>query len=233
MVEFLEEKYHFDTVKYPFKKILEKLFDVDNLEMLHNHLDENGSNLGIKDIGNDSQSKFHDQFYSEIKKIDSDLRQTWDDFLEKVVRNHFIKEEKLITQALPNIRIHIPGSKAIQRWHYDSDKDHNHPKGEINSIVPITNMFDSNSVWRESVPFKGDFKPFVLSEGEVVYWDGNECHHGNKKNKTNITRVSFDFRIMPNNRYEKYLRNFNKNKIKTSATLGTKFLIGSYYKEVN
>ena len=115
---------------------------------------------------------------------------------------------------------------------YDSDKDHKHPKGEINCLLPITSMRGSNSVWRESSPFKGDFKPFELEEGEMIYWNGNECHHGNKVNKTCHTRVSFDFRVMPNEFYLKNIVNVKEDKRKISATRGTKFMIGSYYKEI-
>ena len=44
-------------------------------------------------------------------------------------------------------------------------------------------MFDTNSIWRESSPEKGDFKPFDLKVGEIIYWNGNTCIHGNKINK--------------------------------------------------
>ena len=69
---------------------------------------------------------------------------------------------------MPNIRIHIPNGKAINRWHCDSDSDPRHPFGEINCVLPLTNMFGTNSFWRESEPNKGDFKPFHLKFGRLL-----------------------------------------------------------------
>ena len=49
----------------------------------------------------------------------------------------------------------------------------------------------------------------------------NKCLHYNKINKTDITRVSFDFRIIPFSKY--------KDTDKLSATNKTKFILGEYY----
>ena len=137
----------------------------------------------------------------------------------------------MIVQKLPNIRIHIPNGIAVKRWHCDSDKDHKHPLGEVNCVLPLTNMYENNSVWRESLPGKGDFKPFNLRAGELIYWNGNTCIHGNKVNNSSKTRISFDFRIFPHKEYDKYIsKPFDKKN--STATMGTKFLIGEYYREI-
>lgn len=218
----------YNTNKYDFDKVLINLFNVSSLENIHNEVERLEGFDG--DVGRDSQSTIHHLFYKTIKNEDSILRQLWDRFLSEVVLRNFFNEESYIVQKLPNIRIHIPGSKAINRWHCDSDKDHRHPLGEINCILPLTEMYESNSVWRESKPNFGDFKAFELSFGDLVLWNGNTCIHGNKVNKTEITRVSFDFRILSKKNYEKMLKNQGSNQIAT-ATMKTKFLIGAYYRE--
>ena len=214
---------------YPFSTILTNLFNLSSLETLHREVASLDGFNG--DLGKDSESALHKIFYTNIKKYNSDLRKTWDKFLDQVVINNYNSNESYLVQKLPNIRIHIPGAKAINRWHCDSDDDHNHPLGEINCILPLTRMFDSNSVWRESDPNRGDFLPFDLQLGELVYWNGNTCIHGNKVNKTDITRVSLDFRILSKEKYYKWLDSADSKKVQT-ATMGTKFIIGSYYKTI-
>ncbi len=219
----------YNQEKFPFKEILENLFAIESLELLHNQIKSNKKYNA--DLGKDSDGKYHKIFYKEIKEIKSDLRTTWELFIKDEIRNHFPNEDSIIVQKLPNIRIHIPNGQAIMRWHCDSDKDHRHPLGEINCIMPFTNMYDSNSVWRESAANKNDFKAFILKFGELVYWNGNTCIHGNKVNDTNITRVSFDFRIFLRKEYNKYVKD-SENKVFSTATMGTKFIVNEYYKEI-
>ena len=223
-----DEIIQFSTNKFNFNNVLENLFNVTSLENFHNEVESLEGYDG--DLGRDSQSAIHDLFYTTIKNEDTILRQLWDRFLSEVVLKTLGDEESYIVQKLPNIRIHIPGAKAISRWHCDSDKDHKHPLEEINCILPLTEMYASNSVWRESKPNLGDFKAFELSFGDLVLWNGNTCIHGNKVNKTGITRVSFDFRLLSKKNYENMLKKQGSNQL-TTATIKTKFLIGSYYRE--
>ena len=220
---------NFDKNKYPFTEILKLIFKVDSLDQLHNNIESFDQFNG--DLGQDSESEFHKIFYKEIKKEDSHLRAIWELFIKNEVKKHFPLEELLIIQKLPNIRFHIPNGKAINRWHCDSDADHKHPLGEINCVLPLTNMFGTNSFWRESEPNKGDFKPFHLEFGEIAYWNGNTCIHGNKTNSTFKTRVSFDFRVFPQKKYEEYIAS-TQNIGTSTATMGTKFTIGGYYKQI-
>ena len=79
---------------------------------------------------------------------------------------------------------------------------------------------------RESSPNKGDFQPFKLSASELVYWNGNTCIHGNKKNTTQQTRISLNFRVIPTSEYNK---NVGNGSALESVTTLTKFKIGDYY----
>ena len=60
---------------------------------------------------------------------------------------------------------------------------------------------------------------------EYILWNGNRCRHGNKPNTTGVTRVSMDFRILPEAYYQ-------EDYDKSTATTGMKFKIGSYYSSV-
>ena len=47
------------------------------------------------------------------------------------------------------------------------------------------------------MPGAGDFRPFELSVGEGMRFNGNECRHFTVPNDTDVTRVSIDFRVIP------------------------------------
>ena len=117
-------------------------------------------------------------------------------------------------------------NQAIHKWHVDSDQDHNHPEGEINFCIAITDMIDTTAIWIESSPGKNDHKPMNILFGEYHRFNGNKCSHGNKKNLTNKMRFSLDFRILPKSIYK-----FDENKNK-SLTSGKQFKLGDYYKQL-
>jgi len=55
-------------------------------------------------------------------------------------------------------------------------------------------------------------------------FDGANLKHGNKMNTTDVTRISFDFRILKKSFYNHEIH-------KTSKTQGMKFSIGEYFQE--
>ena len=131
----------------------------------------------------------------------------------------------MIYQTFPSIRIQYSHSVVVPP-HYDSDHLSNHPEDEKNFLVPITKMFNTNSIYIESEPGKKDFKSIQLNPGELFHFNGNKCTHGNKKNDTENTRISFDFRILP---YEKY----SEESLSSSVSTKKKFIVGEYYNLVS
>jgi len=93
-------------------------------------------------------------------------------------------EEFIVFQKAPTFRISLPNNVAVGQLHCDAD--YNHPLGEINFWVPITEAFDTNAFYVESEPNKGDFHPFSkkLQFGDVLRFWGNQCKHYNEKNLT-------------------------------------------------
>ena len=68
---------------------------------------------------------------------------------------------------------------------------------------------------------KGDYQEIQANYGECVEWSATKLTHGNKQNKTLVTRVSFDFRVIPKSRYV----DSNHLTINTKIPFG----IGGYY----
>ena len=80
---------------------------------------------------------------------------------------------------------------------------------------------DQSTIWAEIEEDKKGYKAIEPNYGQCIEWSALKLTHGNKKNETRKTRVSFDFRIIPKSRYleSNYL------------TINTKipFNIGGYY----
>jgi hypothetical protein len=216
-------KFTYDISKYGFQEKICKIFGVKNLANLHK--DRNDLLPTHKLVfENESKTEFHKRFYRELKdtQYGIELKEAYFSFLKNEIKP--LMKCDFIFQAFPSFRVHLPDDQAIHYWHYDSDADHMHPEWEINFQIAITDMFDTNCTWVESVPGLNDFTPMEMEYGEYTVFDGNRCLHGNKPNTTDHTRVSFDFRVIPLSRYtpEKY-------KDVCSATKKNKFKVGHYY----
>ena len=207
---------------YNFTALFQKLFETKDLQKIHKN--SNKDYDFFAEPGKDSDTIFHKKFYDK-------MRTGWPEFLD--LYKKFIKEviipksgikDPVIYQKWPSFRVHLPNNVAVGGWHKDSD--YNHPVGEINFIVAITPMFESNTTISESTPGKMDFKQFTLNPGQVVMFDGNQCIHGNLPNKTGVTRISFDLRLLKK-------KDYNENHSLKSLSKGNKFLIGHYYEELN
>jgi ectoine hydroxylase-related dioxygenase (phytanoyl-CoA dioxygenase family) len=160
-------------------------------------------------------------FYEKIRQGWIEFTESYHSFIKEYIIPN-INEHIEIYQTFPSYRIQYPHSKAITTLHHDSDKNHKHPIGEMNILLPITKMFDTNTIWAESYPSANDFSPMETEYGEIIIWNGNRCNHFNKPNQTGKTRISMDFRVLPTQYYNP---DYNLN----SATTGKKFIIGDYY----
>ena len=213
---------NYDPKKYDFCKEVEKVFsvnsgDLDQLHILRKELmPEEELNFG-----NETKTDFHKIFYGNLNsEKGKDIKEVYSRFIGEVIYPIF--NRPFLYQKFPSFRVHIPNDKAIHKWHYDSDDDHRHPDWEINFQIALTNMFDSNAMWIESVPGIGDYKPIEMKVGQFAIFNGNKLTHGNKPNITNKTRVSMDFRVLPYDRYD-------ASKSLESVTAKRKFIVGGYY----
>lgn len=216
----------YDRQKYNFIEVVEDAFNCKELNQIHNIHKEmlpNAEVLARPWPLNETTTDFHSKFYGALDAKWDELSEMFDNFVKNEITS--VIDEPFIYQKFPSFRIQVPGLKAVTKWHCDSDHNHKHPDGEINFIIAITDMFDNNTVWIESEPKLKDFEPLNVNRGEYVQFNGNKCTHGNKDNDTGLTRISFDFRILP-------LRLYKPGENNDSATKGNKFEVGGYYKEL-
>lgn len=216
------ELFTYDVGSYPFRSHVVDIFRCDELEELHLRRSDLMPELPLI-FETESKTPYHEIFYRAVNVDPSAFRALYRKFVADVVTP--IIGEPFIFQYQPSFRVHLPEDKAVHKWHSDGDEDHNHPSGEINFILPVTDCHGTAAVWAESEPNRGDFAPMDLDYGEFVRFDGNRCRHGNQENMTGKTRISLDFRVLPL-RFYREPRDANGV---SSITSGKKFRLGSYY----
>jgi len=213
----------FDKKKYDFISEIRNLYNIELCD-LHTIAKKKYRILTPDMLGKDSHTEFHKQFYKKLDTKWDELLVIYDRFITEVILPYLNLNEALV-QVTPNLRVHLPDNKAIVIVHFDSDDKHTHPKGEINFIYALTDMYDTNTVMIEKFPRLKEFIPLIQKAGECTSFNGNLCSHYNNVNKTGKTRISFDFRILPLNFY-------NKDTKLSSVTTHKKYIEGGYYKRI-
>ena len=180
----------------------------------------------------DRNSCFVKDFYNYYDKDDT-ISNMYYSYIKKHIKPLFA-ETKIIVQKTPNLRVHIPNNSNIGRRKSDpnneiiglhNDSEFGHPEEEINLVLALTDMFNTNSIYYEAKPNSNlhynKYNNIKLKENELWYGNLNKCNHYNRINKTNKTRISIDFRVIT-------FREF-KTTNKLSATSNKKFTIDDYY----
>jgi perosamine synthetase len=227
------EIYSYDINHHKFIQYFKELYNEENLDMLYlkssdyKYLKDKLELGGLNEIDTD----LHITFYNDIK-TNKKFKKLYCTFVKDIYNEFFPNEKYMIFQTFPSIRVQFMKSVAVPP-HKDSDYLSNHPLGEKNFLIPITEMKNTNSIYIESEPDKKDFKSIHLQPGDLYYFNGNMCTHYNKPNNENKLRISLDFRVMLYDDYIKYLKTSDLKKTnprdlqrKRGPTL---MLIGKYY----
>ena len=107
-----------------------------------------------------------------------------------------IEKNHVVYQCPPTTRVVFPNGNRTISMHCDKEYP-GHQQAEINFWLPVTRVFGNNSLWVESEPNKGDFRPVELEYGQCLRFDGHDCRHYTVHNDTESCRVSIDFRVVP------------------------------------
>lgn len=201
---------------FPFKKLLENLFEVEDLALLNEEVE-------VFKRENDQSTRYHKAYY-EWSRTETFV-ELYDRFILEVVKP--IYNEQIVYQAIPTFRVAYPNNIAVGEFHKDKqyrDISWANEVDEDNFFLPFTEAFDTNTIWVESEEDRGDYAPMECKYGEVIQWDGANLTHGNKINTTGKCRVSVDFRVMTFTKY--------KPSEHGSINTKTKFQIGGYYKTI-
>ena len=234
--------HEFNKTPNPFPEIIHSVFkkkyEFDQpLGELHTLLDtplisedQKYFHKTLQDWKNDRNSVFVKNFHEYVDNNPS-FNRVYHKFIHEYIKPLFPNETNLVIQKTPNIRFSLPESAAIGYDPNDPtgivglhcDSDFGHSEYEMNFIIPITQMFDTNSIYYETTIGSRtnsiDFKNLVLNTDEFFQAYFNKLKHCNRVNTTSHTRISFDIRVIP---YTKYMENLDWFK-------GTKFELGKYY----
>jgi hypothetical protein len=205
------KKYKFNIEKYNFRKIIEDYFSTCDLENI------NDLEINIEKGEDCLTTKYH-QIYLYWFNNDDRFKILYDDFIHEYVSKLF--NEKILYEKVPKIRIHYQNNYSVLDFHKDKEYlvGNSNLKSlfatEINFWMPLTNAYDTNTMWVESEEDKGDYTPVNSTYGDLIQFDGANLSHGNKKNITNQTRVSIDFRLQMESNYLKSLPSLSPKEIK-------------------
>jgi hypothetical protein len=203
---------------YNFASLIKEWFDwTDSLNLIHKQKSYNK----IFERAEDQSTEWHKIYYKMVRE-DKRFDILYFNFIANFIKPRY--NERVVFQTIPTFRVHLCDNIAVGEFHKDKnyrDNDWANEVKELNYYLPFTDTNEYNTFWVESVEDKGDYKPALINYGECLEWDGSNLTHGNKKNKSNYTRVSIDFRALPISRYKPS----NTGSINTD----TKFKIGGYY----
>ena len=212
----------YDNFLFDFRSIVVEWFEVEGifppggLEYLHFY-----KSYDLFERQNDQSTIWHKCFYKMIREDDI-FDNIYTDFLSQYIKPRF--GEEIVYQKIPTLRVHLPGNISVGEFHKDKhyrNEDWAEKVQELNYFMPLTSAYGTNTIWAETEEDKGDFKEIRAYCGECIEWSATKLTHGNKQNLTSVTRVSFDFRVIPKSRYVE----------SNHLTVNTKipFGIGGYY----
>ena len=209
--------YNFDTNKIILKKKFQRIFEIENLELIHKkYTYDNNKELFNK--YNDNQTYIHKLFFEKIELF----LPLYQNLIGYIKNNIYKQEEFIVYQKIPALRVSLPGNVSVGEIH--CDYDYNHPENEMNYWLPITETNEINTIWHESEPNKDDFTPLLINYGEIAEVYFNKCRHFSKVNTSDKTRLSLDFRIIPGSKW-------NNNDDTYSMFNNIRFTIGNYYEK--
>ena len=216
--------------KYDFNDELDNIHKLLDNDLITDIQKDYYKNIPI--FGKTDRKSFLVQDFYKYYDSNDIIKSKYIDFIKKYIKPIFNNDE-ILYQTTPNIRFHLPNCTNIGKRDTDPnseiiglhcDSEFNHPETEINIILPITDMYDTNSIYFNNIENTLNYKDYNnlnINKNQIYLGYFNKINHYNRINETNKTRVSFDFRII--------LKSMYLDTDKTSVTNKTKFKIGDYY----
>lgn len=184
-------KNSFVSIKY-----LKKDYDLSDLHNLIN-IDNK-----ILQKGTDQSTLFHKLIYSTFDKPNFLKTEFWVNYKKlcfqilNKIKNKTSYFGEWAIQRYPTIRFHFPNNVSVFEFHRDSN--YLHPIGEINCFYALNECSNSSALHIEKNLGFEDYVPLNLKPGEYAILNTSIYKHGDFINKTGKTRVSMDFRFIPN-----------------------------------
>lgn len=198
-------------LKYPkeldLRPTIESMLGTHDLEGLHRQI----GRIAVVTRENDQKTVIHKRFYDGL---DEHFYREYHRFIGSFVQPLF--DEPLVFQKTPTFRAHLPHNLAVGEFHKDTN--YNHLREAVTFWLPMTDAYESNSV---QVELDDEVQAMTVPHGFVMAFDSMNLNHGNFINSTDQTRVSIDFRVVPESQF--------KPSDHETLNTGMKMNIGGYY----
>jgi ectoine hydroxylase-related dioxygenase (phytanoyl-CoA dioxygenase family) len=205
-------KIKYDTERFPFRKVIQEILEVNDLEKIHEV-----ENYELLSREQDQKTIWHSKYYEKFKEKFEPL---YIEFISHIKERFEYPE--IVYQKIPTFRVHMVENVGVGEWH--KDRTYEHGITEVNFWLPFVDTYDTNTIWMESKEDKGDYIPYDVKYGEILVFDGANLTHGNKINKSKSSRISVDFRLVDP---AKFIPN-----TKGSINMRTPFDIGGYFEKM-
>jgi hypothetical protein len=203
-----ETRLSYDSTLYQLKETFAEMIDIDSnsLHLLHQKY---SSDKGRK---NDRIEKKNILNGVINRKSNIKFQLAYDYFIKTFIAPHInsiMEINVLYYQLFPCIRILRPGEFSIGPH---SDISYGFSQANINFYLPLTKIKGNNSIVIESEPNKEDWHFLDADYGDLIRFYGACCNHFSVENTTNETRISFDFRVIPGELFDKNHDHFSQTK---------------------
>jgi hypothetical protein len=183
--------FDYDPVRWDFRALVSDFFGTDNLEQLHLLPQFNPRNT-TNQLPNYEVTQ---NSWTISKALKAAVAPLAENLFRSLLYDHVATFLFPIFgyQSLAGMRVNLHGSKAVLRFHADTEYGQT-PEG-INLWLPVTKVWGSNRMYLESDVGRGDFTPLQLEYGQACIFYGSELIHGTVDNDSGSTRVSYDIRF--------------------------------------
>jgi hypothetical protein len=209
--DFAPRVIEYDRADFDFPGIVADMLHQPDLQRV------NGDKYPLLTRETDQATIYHTMFYSLFEQELGDLYRRFVTYMTHLI----FGDITVYHQTVPTFRMQFPNNVGVGEMHIDAD--YKHQDGELNFWVPLTPVWGSNTIWVEASRGGLNYQPWTLRPGQVLVFDSVNWRHGNIRNNTGRTRVSFDFRVIPSGKY-----------VDTGASsvhAGRRMCLGEYWEE--
>jgi hypothetical protein len=183
--------FRYDTSRWDFRALVSQFFETDELETLHLSPRFNPRTTADP-LPNYETTK---NSWAISKQLQEAVAPAADRLFRGLLYEHVSEFLYPVAghQPVAALRVNFHGSKAILRFHADSE--YGQAREPINLWLPATRVWGANSMHLESDVGRADFAPLELEYGQACIFRGTELVHGTVDNDSGSTRISYDIRF--------------------------------------
>lgn len=188
----------FDISLYKIREVFNECLFHDkyyDLEQFHTHFSNDMGNRKSRQeklsvftplLDNDRRSEFHDLYEEFVLSV----------ILEDAAANAHPSVTSFYYQSFPCVRCVRPQEFSIG---IHCDMAYGFNAANVNYYIPLTRIYDTNSLHVESAVGEEDWHTVTTEYGSLFRFAGAVNAHFTVMNSSEITRFSLDFRVIPSN----------------------------------